>query len=49
MCMKWEVEEIKWEVEEIVNLQQMTIVMRPSCWHKLLALIGCLAMPKGYV
>ena len=32
-----------------LNLQQMTIVMRPTCWYKFLALIGCLPLPKGYV
>ena len=32
-----------------INLQQMTIVMRPSWWYKSFALMGCLPLSKGYV
>ena len=38
--------------DSFLNLQQMTIVMRPSCWHNdinILALMGCLPLSKGYV
>ena len=42
MCIKSEVEEILF-----LNLQQMTIVMRPSCWHKKFGPNGLSAPAQG--
>ena len=41
MCVKSEVEEI------LSNMQQMTIVMRPSCWHKIFGTNGLSAPAQG--